>query len=515
MKKRIIGLIAVQTSLGVAQEPAATVVPVTADATTDRPPEAPPDLLVMKTPSSPAFVALGVSPTEIQRPTTPSTIAVDVLSRLTRENGSVTIPQGLALEVAPYWLTPRYDLTFGEYANEGLESAYRSATVSVATAPSSPAAAPPPDPAEPALPTPSGTDVAVGLRSTILHPSLSAEQELCVARITKALSVAAEAESAVVDAEMRKWADAEWEKKHAGEAPPTSDRRPKVPEAPDPMPAMPTPPRRDDPSFDPKFRQFELDLADYERRSQQLEAHENGKRQLSAWAQAREEYQSLVTDKGQQTRLRSELESKARDDKAAKLEAELEPCLRSIQAYAQGVSIDVAGALAWTFPGTTFDQGDLRRALAWGTLAYASDNLTLLGLVRYVGEDDSQGKRQHGYDLGFRLIYAADRWGLSGELVRRKIDSSASRYDIGFDYRVAGETWVHATFGKDYGVGDAGALIATVNLHLGFGDQELKPIREQIKEPGSKTSASAPAGTPLTAPTALALAPVPRVTPDR
>jgi hypothetical protein len=91
-----------------------------------------PDLFKTRTPGSPAFVLLGLSPTEIQRPTTPNDVAV-ALSSFVDANSNLTIPQNLSLEIAPYWLFSHPYLTADKYESGGAAALYRMFTISVAT----------------------------------------------------------------------------------------------------------------------------------------------------------------------------------------------------------------------------------------------------------------------------------------------------------------------------------------------------------------------------------------------
>ena len=104
--------------------------------------------------------------------------------------------------------------------------------------------------------------------------------------------------------------------------------------------------------------------------------------------------------------------------------------------------------------------------MAWLTLSYASDGASVIGLGRYIGQDEG-GTFKNGYDLGGRLLYAWDRWGVSVEFVNRHIDVSEQRYAGSLEFRVAGDTWVTTTFGKDYGRKDTGDLLASVNQLFG------------------------------------------------
>src|ERR1043166_549396 len=85
----------------------------------------------MRTPDSPAFVVLGVSPTEIQRPSTPRTLITALGGALS--NNSLTVPKDFALEVAPYWLFSHPDLPIMEYRSDHLLRPLRTMSLAVAT----------------------------------------------------------------------------------------------------------------------------------------------------------------------------------------------------------------------------------------------------------------------------------------------------------------------------------------------------------------------------------------------
>ena len=87
------------------------------------------ELDYLRTPSSPAFVLLGVSPTSITRPATPRALATELLSSTNR--GTV-VPNNFAVEFAPYWLTSRPALTYDEYVH-GEPKAFRTLSISLAT----------------------------------------------------------------------------------------------------------------------------------------------------------------------------------------------------------------------------------------------------------------------------------------------------------------------------------------------------------------------------------------------
>ena len=91
-----------------------------------------PDLDKLGAPDSPAFVLLGVAPTTIQRPTTPRELAIS-LSSFVSGSDDITVPDNLAVEVAPFWLWSHGDLTFEDYAAGDLAQLLRNLTFSVGT----------------------------------------------------------------------------------------------------------------------------------------------------------------------------------------------------------------------------------------------------------------------------------------------------------------------------------------------------------------------------------------------
>jgi hypothetical protein len=87
----------------------------------------------LKTPTSPAFVILGVEPTSVERPTTPRAFALSLYSASESSNG--IIPQSYAAEFAPYWMRRQPRVTWEEYfVKPGpVRALAQTFTVSVAT----------------------------------------------------------------------------------------------------------------------------------------------------------------------------------------------------------------------------------------------------------------------------------------------------------------------------------------------------------------------------------------------
>ena len=86
----------------------------------------------LKTPTSPAFVILGIAPTAVERPTTPRGFALGLVSAA--ESSDDLVPDNYAAEFAPYWLTPQRRLTFQDYYHPSLMQALQQTfSVSFAT----------------------------------------------------------------------------------------------------------------------------------------------------------------------------------------------------------------------------------------------------------------------------------------------------------------------------------------------------------------------------------------------
>lgn len=90
-----------------------------------------PEFNKLRTPTSPAFVVLGTTPADVQRPNTPSTFAFSLLQGI---SNSAAGGGDFAVEVAPYWLVSHPGLTLSEYYRGGwAANVARTATLSFAT----------------------------------------------------------------------------------------------------------------------------------------------------------------------------------------------------------------------------------------------------------------------------------------------------------------------------------------------------------------------------------------------
>src|SRR6185503_18826205 len=86
----------------------------------------------IRTPASPAFLLLGIAPTSVERPNTPSDLALSFLNRAAAFTG---LPRDVAIEWSPYWLARHRGLKWeDDTTRTPLTSLARTATISIATA---------------------------------------------------------------------------------------------------------------------------------------------------------------------------------------------------------------------------------------------------------------------------------------------------------------------------------------------------------------------------------------------
>jgi hypothetical protein len=98
-----------------------------------------PTLGSLRTPPSPAFTVLGIEPSAVERPMTPSDVALSFINKLRQG----TIPKDYAFEASPYWLVSQPDLSWQSDVTRNLRaSVARTMSLSIATAETGTAAAP-------------------------------------------------------------------------------------------------------------------------------------------------------------------------------------------------------------------------------------------------------------------------------------------------------------------------------------------------------------------------------------
>ncbi|HEX6372948.1 MAG TPA: hypothetical protein VF006_28755 [Longimicrobium sp.] len=91
-----------------------------------------PELSSLKPTSAPAFILLNVAPSEVERPSNPSDLALSLVNSTGRFS---ELPENYALESAPYWLTTHKTLTWQQDSTRTLgQSVARTLSFSLASA---------------------------------------------------------------------------------------------------------------------------------------------------------------------------------------------------------------------------------------------------------------------------------------------------------------------------------------------------------------------------------------------
>lgn len=131
-----------------------------------------PTLASLRTPPSPAFTVLGIEPSAVERPTTPSDVALSFVSKVRQG----TIPKDYAFEASPYWLVSQPDLSWSSDVTRSVaESVARTMSLSLATAETGTAAAP-------------VTSLAVGVRTLLSSGHMTASTQRALAALEQTLS---------------------------------------------------------------------------------------------------------------------------------------------------------------------------------------------------------------------------------------------------------------------------------------------------------------------------------------
>jgi hypothetical protein len=160
--------------------------------------------------------------------------------------------------------------------------------------------------------------------------------------------------------------------------------------------------------------------------------------------------------------------------------AEIEP---------DGFILEIAGGVRAKFPDGRWADERVDGYAAWVTPMYriGSRNLELIGVARLITSLDEYGG--HGVaDFGARAGLAIGKGSFSAEHVWRSLHGSvedgpplesrsSTRWAVLFDYPLSSKLWVAASFGSDYRREGDRPVIATIGINLGVGAIELVPRR--------------------------------------
>src|SRR5438045_2954215 len=87
-----------------------------------------PEFDKLRTPQSPVFEILGIATSTVEKPTTPSAVAISLLSSFVSGNQAI-LPKQYALDVAPFWLFSHPRLTLILAAQDKNRAARRLGTI--------------------------------------------------------------------------------------------------------------------------------------------------------------------------------------------------------------------------------------------------------------------------------------------------------------------------------------------------------------------------------------------------
>jgi hypothetical protein len=368
----------------------------------------------LKTPVSPGFELLGVAPTDIDRPATPRAFAVSLLSALQR--GDTVLPDGFAMEVAPYWLVPHDRLEFKTYINPNVAQSIRQ-TFSISVA-STKAVTPPIDAIAKLM------DVGVGFRTSPWSGMATPEVEkLRVAIVTAA------AQASVIDALLDQI-----------------------------TPALGTVPSN---------------LATAIAR---LRAGPHLNLSNDWFDQLTRTLQIALGANGDATIVHDTLMKMRIDGDATRKKAALE--LQRANQKRTGFTMDLAGAFVTRTTDAQGSGARLTREGVWVTTGYSNAELSFLGLARYVGNSEEASSKTHLFDSGFRFSGTTGDLTASLEAIYRRDLSSvrvlttASKVVAIFEYKVSEDITLTSTFGKDFDdthFGRNGSMISILGVSFGLG----------------------------------------------
>ncbi len=131
-----------------------------------------PELGTLRTPPSPAFTVLGIEPSAVERPMTPSDVALSFVNKIRQG----TVPKDYAFEASPYWLVSQPDLSWeSDVTRNVAQSVARTLSLSIATAETGTTEAP-------------ITSLAVGVRTLLSSGHMTAATQRALKALEQTLS---------------------------------------------------------------------------------------------------------------------------------------------------------------------------------------------------------------------------------------------------------------------------------------------------------------------------------------
>jgi hypothetical protein len=378
----------------------------------------------------PALALLGSSPADVQRPNTPRELIVSLVSGAGTDG---IVPDGYALEVAPFWLVRRRALTVREYHRPAFTD-----RIKYFTAISFGASRPRPDSSN-ARPD---ARVAIAIRTLLFNGRPSAAlvelQDSIRARQIDYIEV------------YRRWEVAQ------GSTAGLEAAESRL------------------------ARQEELlgSLVTRVTAGAQSSLRDSAMRTL-----ARRDSLKTVVGNAQAASAQARRLAGSLDGIEERLET-LAKRFMAREADPDGFTLELAAGTRSEFEGGEWTRQRADRLGVWLTPMYrlGAKDIELIGVVRYL----SNVRRYRGSDLldfGGRVAIDVGRGSFSGEHVWRRAHDPdddgtrrSTRWALLFDYPVGGRLRASASFGSDYRrpAGDR-PVIATVGIDLGFGAIEIRP----------------------------------------
>jgi hypothetical protein len=401
-------------------------------ASADKKAEDIPDFDKIRTLDSPAFTLLGVSPSAIDRPTTPKQLTASLGGFLAE--GGVAIPKNLAVEFSPYWLISHPTVTAEAYQGRGtLMQFLQNITISIGT---STAVRGDEMAAMTTADAHTDSSLAAGARTFF---DITAKPVACtkadieeLRKLAGSTTVTDGPEGLAINARLAL----------AGQEKELADRE-----------------------LAAKFSKLDED----ERRTTRVAVDiikdrgaiavgiERAKKAADVIVGLNEEYKSLKV-----TRVR------AMKEKLAKV------CTDGSETARQGLVAELAVAASELFlDGSTSDHHYGNGAI-WATLAYERPGWTGLAVARGRSLKVTGSERDRFFETGLRLIRSKDSYAASIELMMRA-PTTTYRVAAALDYHLQDNTWLTFSFGRDFASGEGGSLFSLANIKFGIGDPEIVP----------------------------------------
>ena len=424
----------------------------------------PPLQLELSTPDNTAFSILGVSPTQIERPTTPKALSLSLLAAATDDTN--LMPNKYAVAAAPFWMRPNR-LTIDQYVRPTIgQSLAQTFTISFATTPAS-----------------GNTDVGLGFSTSPLAGHGSAAMADALARLSAAQASYLAADGLVeVLTEIVHARSVE----RLGNSPARAALQRFI-DRPTPEPIQSFLEQRYEELFtsvvaDPALSRI-VDPARVT--SAKKTALSSGKRALSEAVETLFASDPLPFLAGLDPtvvayRALGQLLPSINAMKTS-ADASMKTVVNGVNAedkLRMGWMLGVSAAFASRVPNDEFTGGRYLRNAFWVTPAYRHEatHVEVIGLVKWTQRDAAEGPDL--FDFGARVIKQGERTSGGAEFLGRSARSSGGtspltqRLTANVDYRVAGTAFVTFAFGKDFADPSAGkptgGLVSILGVSIGL-----------------------------------------------